>query len=101
MNQQLFKKQTKVFNLFSVMRTLEELEYPDSITDDGYPKVCHFCDGFKEYRHDKSLEGHKDDCQLTKNKGKVFNLIVQECSDMEEGNFFFNFVTGMYFNNVI
>jgi len=60
MNKYLLGKQKKVFDLFSVMRILEEMEYADSISDDGYPKVCHYCDGFQEYRYDKSLEGHKE-----------------------------------------
>ena len=38
----LVEKQKKVFDLFSAMRILEELEYADSISDDGYPKVCHY-----------------------------------------------------------
>ena len=62
MNTQLLEKQKKVFDLFSVMRNLEELEYADSISDDGYPKVCHYCNGFQVYRYDKSLEGHEENC---------------------------------------
>jgi hypothetical protein len=101
MNAQLLQQHKKVFNLFSVMRNLEELEYTDSISDDGYPKVCHFCDGFKDYRYDKSLEGHKDDCLLMRNKGNLFKLIIDECSNMEDGNSFLNLTTEMYFKNVI
>ena len=95
------EKQKNVFGLFSIMRTMEELEYSDSVSDDGYPKVCHFCDGFKEYRYDKSLEGHKDDCSLMKSKGKIFELIIRECSNMRDGNYFLNLTTEMYFNNII
>lgn len=100
MNKYLLDKQKKVFDLFSVMRIVEEMEYADSISDD-YPKVCHYCDGFQECRYDKSLEGHKENCLLMKNKGNVFNLIVKECSDMEDGNFFLNLTTAMYLQNII
>jgi len=36
-----------------------------------------------------------------KNKGNVFNLIVKECSDMEDGNFFLNLTTAMYLQNIL
>lgn len=98
---QLLEKQKKVFDLFSAMRTIEELEYSDSISDDGYPKVCHYCDGFQEYRYDKSLEGHKENCSLMRSKGNIFKLIVKECSDMKDGNYFLNLTTGMYLKNII
>jgi hypothetical protein len=98
---QLLEKQKRVFDLFSVMRVLEELEYPDTISDDGDPKVCHYCDGYQKYRYDKSLEGHKADCWLMRNKGNVFKLIVQECSDMKDGNYFLNLTTSMYLKNII
>lgn len=100
MNRQSFEKQKKVFNLFSVMRNLEELEYADTC-DTGYPKVCRYCGGFQKYRYDKSLEGHKEKCWLMKNKGNIFKLIVEECSNMEDGNYFLNLTTEMYLKNVI
>lgn len=101
MTRQLLQKQKKVFDLFSVMRTLEDLEYSDSVSDDGYPKICHYCDGFKEYKYDRTLEGHNENCLLMNNKNKVFNLIVQECSNMKDGNYFLNLTTNMYFKNIL
>ena len=36
-----------------------------------------------------------------KNKRNIFNLIIQECSDMKDGNFFLNLTTEMYLKNII
>ena len=102
MNKLLFKKQEKVFKLFSILRNLEDLEYSDPINDSG-DTLCHYCSGFKpgQYKWDTSLEGHKKDCFLIKNKSNTMKMIISECSDMEDGNYFLNLTTGMYLKNII
>jgi hypothetical protein len=100
MNEQLFEKQKKIYALFSVMKLIDLLEYSSS-GNDGASEECYDCGGVKKHRYDKSRVGHRDGCALVENKRRIFGLIVQECSDMLDGNFFLNLTTEMYLKNVI
>lgn len=96
MKKELQIEQSKIHELFDVMRVLEEVEWIDSQSDDHYPNVCPWCGGYQEYRHNRSLEGHRSSCVFVKCIGSLFYQAVSIASEMQDGNLFLNLVVGLH-----
>ena len=96
MIQEVFDIHRKIHELFSAMKTLDGVEWIDSISDDHYPNVCPVCGGFQEYRYSDDNVGHQDGCALVKSKRSLFCQAVDLADQIPDGNLFLNLVTALY-----
>ena len=96
MTQEVLDIQGKIHELFSAMKTLDDVEWVDSISDDHYPNVCPICDGFEEYRYSNDNVGHQEGCRLVESKRSLFRQAVELADQIPDGNLFLNLVTALY-----
>lgn len=95
----MLNKQSRIWDIFKTIKFIESIEWIDSNSDDHYPNVCPSCDGFQEYRYDKTLEGHKNNCEIILIKQKLFNMAVSIADELPDGNTFINLVIGLHLSS--
>jgi len=90
----MLKKQSRIHDIFEAMSVLGDAEW--SNLDDSCTEFCQWCDGFKEWKWDRELEGHRSSCRFVSVQRKLFSEAVNITDSLEDGNTFLNLVVGLF-----